>query len=348
MIDKNLIEKDHNFIFSAIVGLEELKLALLLNAIDPTIGGVLIKGQKGTGKSMAVRAFANVLPNVLVSNCQFNCSPSNSSIQCDNCNSKFKSNSIETITRPMKLVTLPLGVSEDRVIGSLDIEKVLKDGVKALESGILAEANQGILYVDEINLLADHIIDDLLDVIASGWNHIERSGVSVRHPSRFIFIGSMNPEEGELRPQILDRLPLVVNVKGSKDIESRINIIERNLLFETEPKKFQNDWKLSNDEIMEAIKNAKKQLLNVKISKDIIVSIAKLCAYLKLDGYRPDIVLAKTSIALAAWEGKSEVDISHIKKCAHLVLLHRTREGGLLNPPTEEEIRKGFKLMEKK
>jgi len=228
------------FPFSAIVGLDKLKLAILINAINPKIGGLLIRGPKGSGKSTVVRALVDILPKIkVVKDCPFNCSPYDPSNMCPTCSERHKKGEkLPMEEREMVVVDLPLGSTEDRVVGSLDVEKAIKHGIEALEPGILAEANQNILYVDEVNLLPDHIADDLLDAAATGWNIVEREGISVSHPSRFIFIGTMNPEEGELRPQLLDRFALSVTVERITSVENRIEVVKKNMEFEADPEKF--------------------------------------------------------------------------------------------------------------
>ncbi|MGQ9726057.1 MAG: ATP-binding protein, partial [Candidatus Bathycorpusculaceae bacterium] len=247
------------FPFSAIVGLDKLKLAILVNAINPKIGGLLIKGPKGSGKSTIVRALADILPKILVvKDCLFNCNPYDPSNMCPKCSERYKKGEkLPVEEREMLVVDLPLGATEDRVIGSLDVEKAIKHGIEALEPGILAEANQNILYVDEVNLLPDHIADDLLDAAATGWNIVEREGISVSHPSRFIFIGTMNPEEGELRPQLLDRFPLSVTVDRIASVKDRMEIVKRNMEFEADPENFHQKFEPLQKELRDRIAKAK-------------------------------------------------------------------------------------------
>lgn len=346
------MQEQTTYPFSAIVSLEDLKLALVLNAVNPKIGGLLIRGPKGSGKTTAVRALIPVLPNVRVSeNCPFNCSPDDPSNMCEKCAGLYaKNGSLKFEERKMRVVELPLGATEDRVVGSLDVEKVLKMGVEALEPGILAEANQNILYVDEINLLPDHIADDLLDAAATGWNVVEREGISVRHPSRFIFIGTMNPEEGQLRPQLLDRLPLSVDVQRISDPNDRIEIVKRNIGFEADPKSFIEKFRPLEEELKSRIFQARQLLEKVHIDDELIQSICQACLELKVDGMRPDIVITKTAKTIAAFEKISEVAPEHIIIAAGLALNHRTRENGFLEPATPEEIKQSFekKLQEAK
>jgi magnesium chelatase subunit D len=338
------------FPFSAIVGLDKLKLAILINAINPKIGGLLIRGPKGSGKSTIVRALADILPKIkVVKDCPFNCSPDDPSNMCPTCSEKYKKGEKLPIEeREMVVVDLPLGSTEDRVVGSLDVEKAIKHGIEALEPGVLAEANQNILYVDEVNLLPDHIADDLLDAAATGWNIVEREGISVSHPSRFIFIGTMNPEEGELRPQLLDRFALSVTVQRIASVEDRIEVVKRSMEFEADPEKFYEKNKPQQEELRNRILQARKTLENVVIPNNLLESICKTCLELNVDGLRPDIVIAKAASTLAAFENRTEVSLNDILVAAELTLSHRTREGGFLEPATPQEIKEVFAASVKK
>jgi Mg-chelatase subunit ChlI/Mg-chelatase subunit ChlD len=332
------------FPFSAVVGLDKLKLAVLINAINPKIGGVLIRGPKGSGKTTIVRALADILPEItVVKDCPFNCNPYDPSNMCPMCSERYhKGENPSVEKRKMTVVDLPLGATEDRVIGSLDVEKAIKLGIEALEPGILAEANQNILYVDEINLLPDHIADDLLDAAATGWNVVEREGISVSHPSRFIFIGTMNPEEGELRPQLLDRFPLSVNVERMDSVEDRMQVVKRNLEFERDPEAFLKKYAATQEELKKKIVRARKILPKVQISEGLLGVICKACVDLKVDGLRPDIIISKSAQTLAAFEDRTTVTIEDVLVASELALSHRTREGGFLEPASTEEIRKAF------
>jgi Mg-chelatase subunit ChlI len=326
--------------FTAIVDQDNMKLALLLNAINPRIGGVLIRGAKGTGKSTAVRALAELLPEIeVVKGCPFNCNPKDPTNMCEVCREKYERGELlEYEKRKMRIITLPIGATEDRVVGTLDITRAIKEGVKALEPGLLAEANQNILYVDEINLLPDHIVDDILDAAASGWNVVEREGISVAHPARFILIGTMNPEEGELRPQLLDRLALHVQVENIYDKDLRIEIMRRNLEYEENPEAFRKKFEPQQEELRRRIINARNILPKVKVPDKLLEVVSRLCIKLRVDGHRPDITIIKTAKTLAAFEGVLEVNLDHIKTCARLTLSHRTRRGGLEEPATPQQI----------
>jgi Mg-chelatase subunit ChlI/Mg-chelatase subunit ChlD len=338
------------FPFSAILGLDKLKLAILINAINPKIGGLLIKGPKGSGKSTIVRALADILPEIaVVKDCPFNCSPHDPSNMCPKCSeTRKREEKLPVEKREMVVVDLPLGATEDRVIGSLDVEKAIKHGIEALEPGILAEANQNILYVDEVNLLPDHIADDLLDAAATGWNIVEREGISVSHPSRFIFIGTMNPEEGELRPQLLDRFPLSVTVEKITSVKDRVEIVKRNMEFEGDPEKFYEKYLPLQRELCDRIAKARNVLKEVDIPENLLESISQACLDLKVDGLRPDIVIAKAASALAAFENRKEVTLNDVLVAAELALSHRTREGGFLEPATPQEITEVFTAKAKK
>jgi len=330
--------------FPAIVSLADLKLALILNAINPKIGGLLIRGPKGSGKTTAVRALADILPKIkVVKGCSFKCNPEDPSNMCEKCRELHtKNGKLPFEERKMRVTDLPLGATEDRVVGSLDVEKAIKLGVEALEPGILAQANQNILYVDEVNLLPDHIADDLLDATATGWNVVEREGISVKHPSRFIFIGTMNPEEGHLRPQLLDRFPLCVEVKRISDVKDRIEIVKRNMEFEVDPEGFVKKYSVHLEKLKSKIIQARKILSEVEVSEKLVEVICEACLELKVDGMRPDIIIAKTAKTLAVFENKTAVAPEHILKSAELALNHRTREGGFLEPATPDEIKKTF------
>ncbi|UCH69937.1 MAG: AAA family ATPase, partial [Candidatus Bathyarchaeota archaeon] len=330
------------FPFSAVVALDKLKLAILINAINPKIGGLLVRGPKGSGKTTVVRGLIDVLPQIeVVEGCPFNCNPHDSSNMCPKCSERFaKNEKLSVKGRRMIIVNLPLGATEDRVVGSLDVEKAIKLGVEALQPGILAEANQNILYVDEINLLPDHIADDLLDAAATGWNVVEREGISISHPSRFIFIGTMNPEEGELRPQLLDRFPLSIGVEKITSVKDRMEIVRRNVDFESEPEKFREKYRTTQEKLRNRIIQARKVLLKVQMPEKLLEAVCKACVDLKVDGVRPDIVISKAACTLAAFEGRTEATPDDVLVASELALSHRTREGGFLDPAPPEEVRK--------
>ncbi|MCX7857770.1 MAG: AAA family ATPase [Deltaproteobacteria bacterium] len=313
------------FPFTAIVDQEEMKLGLILNVIDPTIGGVLIMGEKGTAKSTTVRALADLLPHLdSVKGCPFGCAPDGPF--CTDCAERTRNGEIlETEKRKMKVVELPLGVTEDRVVGTLDVERAIKTGEKRFEPGILAEANRNFLYVDEVNLLEDHIVDLLLDSAAMGVNIVEREGISFSHPARFILVGTMNPEEGELRPQLLDRFGLCVVVNSLKDKDLRIQILKRKKSFDDDPREFLKQWQEEQDILRERISKAKRMISNVQLTEEAYDSVVEITSSLNLDGHRGDIVMLKASRALSAFEGKDEVTKEHIKKVAPFALRHRLK-----------------------
>ena len=312
------------FPFSAIVGQDEMKTALTLTAVDPSIGGVLVFGDRGTGKSTAVRALAALLPKIeVVEGCPVN------SASPHECPDWAQVTSQKIVSRPTPVVDLPLGATEDRVVGALDIEKALSRGEKAFEAGLLARANRGYLYIDEANLLEDHIVDLLLDVAQSGENVIEREGLSIRHPARFVLVGSGNPEEGELRPQLLDRFGLSVDVASPNDIESRIEVIKRRDAFEMDKEAFLKKWKRADGKLRNAIVMARERLADVKTSDSILRSCAELCIALGSDGLRGELTLLKTARALAALKGDDEIKVGHLRSIAPSALRHRLRRDPL-------------------
>lgn len=321
----------HKFVifpFTAIVGQELLKKALLINAMDPTISGVLIKGDKGTGKSTAVRALADLLPKIkIVSGCPFNCHPENLRLMCKSCQDLYKRDGkLPWIERKMEIVDMPLSATEDMVIGTINIKRALKDGVKALEPGILARANRNILYIDEVNLLDDHLVNILLDSAAMGVNIVEREGISLYHPSRFILVGTMNPEEGELRPQILDRFGLSVEVKALRLKENRLKVIEHRREFDSNPWRFEKRFNKEQSKLRESIVNAQAILPDVSISKELLEKIVEITMSFGIKTHRADIVMEKTSRALSALDGRNYVTEEDIKEAALLALPHRMRQ----------------------
>jgi magnesium chelatase subunit D len=315
----------HPYPFSAIVGQDDLKLALLVNAVSPEVGGVLVRGEKGTAKSTAVRALASLLPSIrVISGCPFSCDPEVPNPECPAGPHPLDASAE---TRPVRLVELPVGASTDRLAGTLDIEKALSEGRKAFEPGLLAAAHRGILYVDEVNLLSDHLVDLLLDVAAMGVNYVEREGVSVRHPSRFMLVGTMNPEEGELRPQLLDRFGITVEVAGSPDPADRVEVVRRRLRYETAPQEFSGEWSSVDAKLAASVESARLRLPGVSLDEDILFRISTLCAELGVDGLRGDLVTAKTARTLAAWDARNEVVLDDVKRAALLALSHRRRRG---------------------
>jgi magnesium chelatase subunit I len=315
------------FPFTAIVGQEPMRQALVLNAINPAIGGVLIRGEKGTAKSTAVRALARLLPEQLVVvGCQFGCPPDAGEQQCVDCSTRVAAGEqLPREARQMRVVELPINASEDRVVGSIDIEAAIKTGEKRFEPGVLAEANRNILYVDEVNLLDDHIVDVLLDAAAMGLNTVEREGVSVSHPSRFILVGTMNPEEGDLRPQLLDRFGLCVDVAGIRDVMQRVQIVERREEFEEDPEAFALRYEARETAEAERIARAIRSLPDVEVDREILIGIAAVGIELEVDGHRADIVTRKSAQALAAYENRDRVRFEDVESVAPAVLSHRVK-----------------------
>jgi len=323
-----------NYPFSAIVGQEDMKLAILIAALDSSVGGVLVMGDRGTGKSTAVRALAALLPEMnTVQECIYACdpnAPAGTCPICDELRAKLKiGGKLKTNKKPVPVVDLPLGATEDRVIGALDIEKALSSGEKAYEPGLLAKAHRGFLYIDEVNLLEDHLVDLLIDVAASGANVVEREGLSIRHPAKFVLVGSGNPEEGELRPQLLDRFGLAVEVKTPQEPKARVEIIKRRDEFERNQAKFMEIWEKEDDIIRAQIQAGKKKLPNVKVDDAMLEKVTQLCSHLGTDGLRGELTLLRAMRAYAALCGKNHVTIEHLKKIAVPALQHRLRRNPL-------------------
>jgi magnesium chelatase subunit I len=318
------------FPFSAIVGQDEMKLALLVSAIDPSIGGVLVFGDRGTGKSTAVRALAALLPRMkAVVGCRYRCDPGANGSGCSECQERALKGPLKSELVAVPVVDMPLGATEDRVVGALDLERALSQGVKAFEPGLLARAHRGFLYIDEVNLLEDHLVDLLLDVAASGENVVEREGLSVRHPARFVLIGTGNPEEGELRPQLLDRFGLSVEVRTPRELEMRIEVVRRRDEFERDPNAFMEKWQAADDRLRRTVVAAKRRLSAVEVPDLAREQAAKLCMGLGTDGLRGELTLMRAARALAALDNKPAVDQSHLRRIAPSALRHRLRRDPL-------------------
>lgn len=315
--------------FSAIVGQERMRRALVLNAVDPRIGGVLIRGERGTAKSTAARALAALLPSVaVVSDCRFGCDPDRPTTWCTECRERVSiGESLPVELRTTPFVNLPVSATEDRVVGTLDIEKAIQKGERHFEAGVLAAANRGLLYIDEVNLLDDHVVDLLLDSAAMGMNIVEREGISFSHPARFILVGTMNPEEGDLRPQLLDRFALSVEIRGIRDARERVLIIERNLAYENDPDRFRQDWLQRENDLSRQIEVARTLVNHTTYTRRDLLSIAALSASLNVDGHRADLVILKTARAHAAFEGREAITDRDIALAAELALPHRIRRG---------------------
>ena len=316
-----------HFPFAAIVGQEKMKRALILNAISPQIGGVLIRGERGTAKSTAARALAALLPQIdVVKGCPFHCDPDSRETLCDDCRVRLATeNTLPRVKRRTQFVDLPVSATEDRVVGTLDIEQAIKKGERHFEPGVLAAANRGLLYVDEVNLLDDHVVDLLLDSAAMGVNVVEREGISFSHPARFILVGTMNPEEGELRPQLLDRFALCVEIKGIADPMPRAEILRRRVMYDQDPKLFYEQWQLQDKALSERIVGARRLLPQVTFAEDDLLTIAELTAEFEVDGHRADIVILKAALAHAALEGCEAINQVDILVAAELALPHRLR-----------------------
>jgi magnesium chelatase subunit I len=333
------------FPFTAIVGQEEMKLALLLNVIDPKIGGVMIMGDRGTGKSTTVRALVDLLPEIkVVANDPFNSDPDDPELMSEEIREKLQNNqNLDVTTKKIPMVDLPLGATEDRVCGTIDIEKALTEGIKAFEPGLLAKANRGILYVDEVNLLDDHLVDVLLDAAASGWNTVEREGISISHPARFILVGSGNPEEGELRPQLLDRFGMHAQIGTVKDPNLRVKIVEQRASFDESPLDFRKNYTESQEELRIKITEARQVLKDIEIDYDFRVKISQICSELNVDGLRGDIVTNRASKALACFEGRKVVTPQDIFRVIPLCLRHRLRKDPLESIDSGEKVQETFK-----
>ena len=333
------------FPFTAIVGQEEMKLALQLNVIDPKIGGVMIMGDRGTGKSTTIRAIADLLPEIeIVKNDPFNSHPSDLDLMSNEVKLAVQNNEeLENDRMKIPMVDLPLGATEDRVCGTIDIEKALTEGVKAFEPGLLAKANRGLLYVDEVNLLDDHLVDILLDSAASGWNTVEREGISISHPARFILVGSGNPEEGELRPQLLDRFGMHAQIGTVKEPNLRVQIVEQRAIFDSAPIEFRDSYQDSQTQLSSKIVEARNLLPQIELDYDYRVKISEICSELDVDGLRGDLVTNRAAKALAAFEGHTTVTPDDIYRIIPLCLRHRLRKDPLESIDSGDKVRDIFK-----
>ena len=341
---KNVDNERPVFPFTAIIGQEEMKLALILNVIDPRIGGVMIMGDRGTGKSTTIRAVADLLPEIeVVAGDAFNSSLTDFELMSEEVKTVVLDNGqLEPAYKKVPMVDLPLGATEDRVCGTIDIEKALTEGIKAFEPGLLAKANRGILYVDEVNLLDDHLVDILLDAAASGWNTVEREGISIRHPARFVLVGSGNPEEGELRPQLLDRFGMHAEIRTVRDPETRVQIVEQRSNFDSDPDAALKEWNTAQLALKEKIVDAQKRLPDVKLSMELRVKISQVCGTLDVDGLRGDIVTNRAAKAFAAYNGKDEVTVEDIASIITLCLRHRLRKDPLESIDSGDKVQSVF------
>nr|YP_009472673.1 Mg chelatase subunit e [Codium arenicola]ARO74351.1 Mg chelatase subunit e [Codium arenicola] len=342
MINQN--NQKINFPFTAIIGQEEMKLALLLNIIDPKIGGVMIMGDRGTGKSTIIRSLVDLLPEIsVVANDPYNSHPLDFELMSNEVRQKLNNNeSLDIISKKIQLIDLPLGATEDRVCGTIDIEKALQDGIKAFEPGLLAKANRGILYIDEVNLLDDHLVDLLLDAAASGWNTVEREGISISHPSRFILIGSGNPEEGELRPQLLDRFGMHAQIGTVKDPELRVQIVEQRTAFDKEPTQFIQNYEQMQQNLIQNLYESRQNLKNVTILYQDRIKISQICSELNIDGLRGDLVTNRAAKALACFEKRLQVTHKDIERVICLCLRHRLRTDPLETMDSGTKVKEIF------
>ena len=337
-------KKRRVFPFTSVIGQEEMKLALLLNVIDPRIGGVMIMGDRGTGKSTTIRALADLLPAIeVVEGDPYNSSLDDPDLQSNDVREKIESGSdIQRGEKQVPMVDLPLGATEDRLCGTIDIEKALSEGVRAFEPGLLAKANRGLLYVDEVNLLDDHLVDVLLDSAASGWNTVEREGISVRHPARFVLIGSGNPEEGELRPQLLDRFGMSVEVRTVRDAKLRVQVVDQRTAFDSDPDAFSDSVEEDQASLQQKVVDAQNLLKDVSIDEDLRLRISAVCGELDVDGLRGDIVTNRAARALAAFEGRNEVNEEDIARVVSTALRHRLRKDPLETVDSGDRVIKAF------
>jgi magnesium chelatase subunit I len=332
------------FPFTAIIGQEEMKLALILNVIDPRIGGVMIMGDRGTGKSTTIRAVADLLPAIkVVADDPFNSATDDFELMSENVKTAVENNQeLPVAYKKVPMIDLPLGATEDRVCGTIDIEKALTEGVKAFEPGLLAKANRGILYVDEVNLLDDHLVDILLDSAASGWNTVEREGISIKHPARFVLVGSGNPEEGELRPQLLDRFGMHAEIRTVRDPETRVRVVEERSNFDQNPDECLAENAKAIEELKAQIVKAQELLPKLKIDFELRVKISQVCGSLDVDGLRGDIVTNRAAKAYAAYNGREEVTVDDIEKVITLCLRHRLRKDPLESIDSGDKVSNVF------